>query len=68
MIGDNWECNLRYVMLLMMLILTLLSIPFAKLIFNDWDVAWNVGCFFVGLLGLQWLNNFLVSRCCRSTF
>lgn len=67
MIRNYWECNQQHALLIIIVILVLLSIPFAKLIFNDWDVAWNVGCFFVGLLGLQWLNNFFVNRCCRST-
>lgn len=52
MIGDNWEGNLQHMVLLVTVILILLSIAIARLVFDDWDIAWNVGAFFVGLLNL----------------
>ncbi|KAL7658043.1 hypothetical protein ACMYSQ_004184 [Aspergillus niger] len=47
MIRNYWECNPQRMLLVMIVKLVLLSIPFAKLIFNDWAIAWTVGNFFV---------------------
>lgn len=52
MIGDNWEGNLRHMVLPMAVILILLSVAIARLVFHGWDIAWDVGAFFVGLLSL----------------
>lgn len=50
MIGDNREGNLQHMVLLVTVILILLSIAIARLVFDDWAIAWTVGAFFVGLL------------------
>lgn len=52
MIGDNWEGNLRHMVLLMAVVLILLSVAIARLVFDDWAIAWTVGAFFVALLSL----------------
>jgi hypothetical protein len=65
-IEDGWtfDSTMRTIFMVLAVVALALIVFFARLIFEDWGVAWNVGaCFIPLLMGVgNWLHHASASR------
>jgi hypothetical protein len=55
MISEGWELNLQHILLPLGVTVSYIMVVSAKLIYGDWETAYNVGSFLVSLAALLWM-------------
>lgn len=53
MIEEGWDLHSKHIILPLTTTALLLIVVGARLLYGDWGIAWNVGCFFVALVALS---------------
>ncbi len=54
-VEERWNYDSQCMVLPLFTTLSLLIVGVSRLIYGDWDIAWNVGCYFVGLISVLML-------------